>query len=270
MKKGAHELKVGLLAIVALSIALLFAWMIGGKNPFSKKLHIYLTYRFAGGIEEGSPVRLAGIKVGKVEDIEFTTPEEVRILPNADQPLEAPTALKIKISLSEEAARLVRKDSRFYINLAGLIGERYIEITPGTVNQPLVAENEVLRGIDPPRIDQLISQSFNLAGKIQEILENNEGDITKTIKLLSDLSANLNKTVTQIEKSKLFNTNLAKLVTNLTLLSEDMRHLTAKAKTLELKETLDLVHKLLKRAETIDKEAVQKFFQKEGIRTRIF
>lgn len=267
LKNVSNEVKVGILVCISAAIVLSCAWIIGVKNPFHQTVDFYVNYNFAGGIESGSPVRVSGIKVGKVEKISFVQPDANSGM--VKQEGEVLTPLKIKISISKEAAESVRTDSKFYINLAGLIGERYIEITPGTYGSPKIASGQEIRGIDPPRIDQLISQSFNLAGKIRQILEDNEGDITKSIKMLYDLSSNINKTMTQIEKSKMFSTNIAELINNLIQITNDMKKLTAKTQTDEGKKTMDLLHKLLWRLEPLDKEAVQKFFQKEGIRTRL-
>ncbi len=70
--KLSQEAKVGALVVSTLVLALLFAWIIGVKNPFSRSLEFYVTYNFAGGIEVGSPVRVGGIKVGRVERIDFS------------------------------------------------------------------------------------------------------------------------------------------------------------------------------------------------------
>ncbi len=269
MKKTSNELKVGLLVTATLILVLVFAWLMGAKNPFTKNTEFFVTYNFAGGIEVGSPVRVAGIKVGRVEKINFFVPDKDYAAPDtkADKVL---TPLKLKISISKEAAEGVRKDSKFYINIAGIIGERYIEVTPGTLTAPKVTSSDVLRGIDPPRIDQLISQSFDLAGKIKEVIEENEGDITKSIQLLYKLSANINKTVMQIEKSKMFQTDIAMLINNLIEITKDVKILTAKTQSEDGKKTLELLYKLLWRLEGLDKDAIKQFFQKEGIRTRLF
>lgn len=268
--KTSHENRVLTLVASTLVIVALFAWLLGAKNPFRKSIDLYITYNFAGGIEVGSPVRVAGIKVGKVEKIEFFSPEEGTFKVEDKKANEVLTPLKIRVSIAKEAAESVRKNSKFYINLAGIIGERYIEVTPGTLDAEKLKFGDSVRGVDPPRIDQLISQSFDLAGKIQKVIEENEGDITKSIKLLYDLSANINKTVTQIEKSKIFQTNLADLISNMIAITKDIKELTAKTQSAEGKKTLDLLYKLLWRLEPLDHEAIQKFFQKEGIRTKIF
>jgi phospholipid/cholesterol/gamma-HCH transport system substrate-binding protein len=266
--KLSNEAKVGLLLFSTIVLTVVFAWLVGAKNPFRRSLDLYVTYNFAGGIEVGSPVRVAGIKVGRVEKIDFFTTDAHA--PGSANPNEVVTPLKLKISVSKEASEGVRHDSKFYINIAGIIGERYVEITPGTVSSPKLEAGEITRGIDPPRIDQLISQSFDLAGKIKQVIEENEGDITKSIKLLYELSSNINKTIAQIDHSKMFKTDIATLINNLIEITKDVKSLTAKTQTEDGKKTLELMHRLLWRLEPLDKEAIQKFFQKEGIKTRLF
>lgn len=267
VKQMSRELKVGLLVTATLVFALGLAWLIGFSNPFQRNLKFYITYHFAGGIEVGSPVRVSGIKVGKVERIEFFPDLEKSDHPETEA---APVPLKLTVSIRKDAARGVRKDSSFFINIAGIIGERYIEITPGTLKAEEIKWGETLAGIDPPRIDQLLSQSFNLAGKIQEILEKNEGNLTRSIELLYKLSAQLNQTLKWVDKSAVFKTDLAKLIDNLISITGDIKKLTNKSQTPEGEKTLKLMYDLLWRLEPLNQEAIQKFFQKEGIRAKIF
>jgi phosphohistidine phosphatase SixA len=88
--------------------------------------------------------------------------------------------------------------------------------------------------------------------------------------LLYKLSGQLNQTLSWVEKSKLFKSDLSRLIQNLTEVTEDVKKLTAKAHTPEVKKTLNLLYELIQRLEPLDQAAVQKFLQKEGIRARIF
>jgi phospholipid/cholesterol/gamma-HCH transport system substrate-binding protein len=274
--KISNEAKVGGLIFSAAILAFLFAWMIGIQNPFNQSVSFYVTYNYAGGIEVGSPVRVSGIKVGKVEKIEFFTPNDPKFVaikePGSDLTEDGRviSPLKLKISLRKDAAYGVRKDSRFYINMAGIIGERYVEVTPGRMNTPQVLAGDVVAGVDPPRIDQLISQSFDLAGKIKDIVDENKGDITRSIELLYKLSGNLNKTLAWVDKSAIFKTDLSKLVENLIAITSDVKSLTDKIDTPEGKKTLDLLHQLLWRLEPIDSKTIRTFFQKEGVKVQMF
>ena len=128
----------------------------------------------------------------------------------------------------------------------------------------------MVAGVDPPRIDQLISQSFDLAGKIKDIIDENKGDITKSIELLYKLSGNLNQTLSWVDKSKLFKTDLSKLVDNLIGLTADLRKVTGKVNTPEGEKTLQLIYQLLWRLEPLDSKNIREFLQKEGVRVQFF
>lgn len=267
--KFSNELKVGALVVCTILIAVIFAWTLGIESPFRKTISLYVTYRFAGGIEVGSPVRISGIKVGRVERIEFFVPKTSEDKTNSGVDSET-VPLRLRLSVKDEVVKGIRLDSKFFINLAGIIGERYIEITPGSMNLPTVRPNQVLEGIDPPRIDQLFSQSFDLAGKIKEILDENQGDIAKSIELLFKLSANLNKTLEWVEKSKVFKTDLSQLIDNLILITKDMRKVTSRVNTPEGEKTLQLMYQLLWRLEPLNSKEIKTFFQKEGVKVQFF
>jgi phospholipid/cholesterol/gamma-HCH transport system substrate-binding protein len=273
--KLTNELKVGGLVVVTGIFALAFAWVIGFENPFKSTVSFYITYNFAGGIDIGSPVRVSGIKVGRVEKIEFFTANtnNVAIQDSASDKIDSHSAivpLKIKVSVKKEAAKGIRTDSRFYINLAGIIGERYVEITPGHFDQPEIASGTVVAGIDPPRIDQLLSQSFDLAGKIEEIIRENKGDLAKSIEMLYKLSGNLNKTLQWVDKSAIFKSDLSKLANNLIEITASVRKITDKVQTPEGEKTLKLLHELLWRLEPLDSVTIRKFLQEEGMKVHFF
>lgn len=274
--KISNEAKVGSLILTTAVLALVFAWVVGIQNPFNQSVDFFVTYDFAGGIEVGSPVRVSGIKAGKVEKIEFFTAVDPKLVslkePGSDltEDGRAIAPLKIKISVRKDAAAGVRKDSRFYINLAGIIGERYIEITPGRISTPPIQSNDIVAGVNPPRIDQLISQSFDLAGKVKDIIDENKGDITRSIDLLYKLSGNLNKTLGWVDKSAVFKTDLSKLVENLIAITTDVRKVTDALHTEEGDKTLKLLHQLLWRLEPLDSKTIRTFFQKEGVKVQLF
>ncbi len=271
-----NEAKVGVLIIGTLTLAFVFAWIIGIQNPFNQSVNFFVTYRFAGGIEVGSPVRVSGIKVGKVESIEFFTPIDPKTIaikePGSDVTEDGKyiTPLRVKISVRKDAAAGVRQDSRFYINLAGIIGERYVEITPGHISSPQIQLGDTVAGVDPPRIDQLISQSFDLAGKIKDVVDENKGDIAKSIELLYRLSGNLNKTLNWVDKSAVFKTDLSKLVENLISITSDVRKVTDQVHSADGEKTLKLLYQLLWRLEPLDSKTIRGFLQKEGVKVQLF
>ncbi|QLY25387.1 MlaD family protein [Bdellovibrio sp. KM01] len=255
------ETKVGLLALVSLIMVAAFAYAMGFIAPFSNTKELNVMFNFAGGIEEGSPVRVMGIKVGKVKSITFDPEHKM-----ADG---EEVKLRLTITIDKKAWTSVRKDSKFFINLAGVIGEKFLEISPGNAAAGEFANGDYVRGEDPPRIDQLLSQGYGLAGKVIEILEKNEGSVTNTIKQLDALTTNFNRTLVLLDKTTK-NREVSRLLDNAVKISDDMAYFTTNLRSKKAEDTYDLVHKLLFRLEPMDAPAIKKFLQEEGVRARIF
>lgn len=255
------ESKVGLLFIISLLLVSAFAYYLGILNPFANTYRLNVMYNYAGGLEEGSPVRLMGIKVGKVRKIEFDSQQKTA----AGEEVK----LRVQIDVEKKAWGGIRKDSKYFINLAGVIGEKFLEISPGSLSEEEVHSGDSVRGEDPPRIDQLISQSYGLAGKLIELVNKNEGSVSNMITQLDHLTTNFNKTLVLLDKTSK-NKDMSRLLDNAIKISDDLAYLTGELRTKKAEDTFALLHKLLFRLEPLDGPAIKKFFQEEGVRARIF
>lgn len=254
------ETKVGLLALLSLVLVFVFASMMGLFSFMSQTRELNVMYNYAGGIEEGSPVRVMGIKVGKVKSIQFT-PEYKS--PNGEE-----VKLRITVAIDQKAWGSLRKDSKFFINLAGVIGEKFLEITSGSLDAAEFQPGDYVRGEDPPRIDQLISQGYGLAGKIIEIVNKNEGSVTSMIGQLDRLVTNFNKTLALLDKTTQ-NKDVGRVMNNLIKITDNMANLTDGLTSKKAEDSYQLLHKLLFRLEPLDGPAIKKFLQDEGVRARI-
>ncbi|MGE0762815.1 MAG: MlaD family protein [Bdellovibrionales bacterium] len=255
------ETKVGLLFLGAFIMAILFAYVLGAVNPFSNSHQLSVAYNFAGGIEVGSPVRVMGIKVGKVRAIQFA--------PDQKMPSGEEVKLLLTVSIDKEAWPTLREDSRFYINLAGVIGEKFLEITPGSSASELLKPGGLVRGEDPPRIDQLISQSYGLAGKVIDMIEKNEGSVVNIIETINKLVVNMDKALRQLDKTA-NNKDINAMFKNMQTIMDDSAFFTQKLRSPEGQASLAILNQLLKRMEPLDAKAIRKFLQEEGIKAKMF
>lgn len=255
------EAKVGLLFILSIIGVAAFAYFLGVLNPFSNSHQLNIMYNFAGGLEDGSPVRVMGIKVGKVKKIEF--------VPDYKSPSGEEVKLKVSVEIDKKAWATIRRDSKYFINLAGVIGEKFLEISPGRLDEAELTPGDFVRGEDPPRIDQLISQSYGLAGKIVQLVERNEGNVSNIINQLDSLVMNVNKTLVLLDRTTK-NKDIARLMDNTLKITDDMAYLTGQLRGKKAEDTYALVHKLLFRLEDLDGPAIKKFFQQEGIKAKLF
>jgi len=140
MKRFDLELMVGLFIIVGiiclgyLSIKLGKMEVVGGKG-----YEIYAIFSNIGGLRTGSSIEIAGVDVGRVKSITLDNYQ-------AHVVLDLPWSVKIQ----EDAIALVKTK--------GLIGERYIEITPGgseKIIQPGGRIRETQPAVD---LEELISK----------------------------------------------------------------------------------------------------------------
>lgn len=253
-RKLNREVAVGLLALLALGLMVLFGWLMGAWRPFSSEVRYQLLYGFAGGVEVGSPVRVSGVKVGRVESIQFLPPGEAEGV-----------SLVLTIAVSNRAAPSIREDSRFFINMAGIIGERYVEISPGTGKAPALQAGARVRGEDPPRIDQLLSQGYGVFGKIQEFLDSNEQVISEFLTQAKGILDDVNRLLRKRDREK-----LSELLENLVVVTGDMKGFTRSLREEKAQLFFDQLVDVMARLHGVDKEALKKFLQQEGVRARIF
>src|ERR1051325_2058342 len=75
---GLSELRVGLLVFIALAVLIVLILNASGElNPFKGHLHLRARFADANGLREGSEVRLAGVRIGKVDRIRLMVPSEM-------------------------------------------------------------------------------------------------------------------------------------------------------------------------------------------------
>src|SRR5437016_111292 len=80
---GLSQLRVGLLVLIAIAVLVLLILNASGTlNPFASHIHLRARFGDASGLREGSEVRLAGVRIGKVDRIRLLSPNEVGTGPN--------------------------------------------------------------------------------------------------------------------------------------------------------------------------------------------
>jgi phospholipid/cholesterol/gamma-HCH transport system substrate-binding protein len=151
------------------------------------------------------------------------------------------------------------------LNMAGIIGERYIEISPGTLKAAQLKDGATVRGVDPPRIDQLLSQGYGVFGRIQDFLEANESTLKEFLDNTTVLLGDMNQMLKGRNREKFFS-----LIDNLNVIASDVRSVSGKLRDAETRKFFERLDTVLQRAESIDKATLKKFLQEEGVRARIF
>ena len=199
------QLRVGIFVLLAIGILVFLILNASGDiNPFSKKLHLKARFADANGLRDGSEVRLAGVRVGKVDQITLLPPSDV---PNAPR---VEVLMTIDSSIDGRPANeRIRSDSTAQQGSPSLLGnEMLINITPGTaVGQP-VQDYAVLPSSSSNTVNDFATSGTDLAqrlSKLSDEIKGIVGDVKEgkgTVgRLFTDeaLYNNLNATIRETE-----------------------------------------------------------------------
>ncbi len=169
------ELKVGLFVLMAALALIFFIISVSDLSIFEKGHHIHVVFGFASGLREAAPVRLAGVEVGLVKKLQVFV----------DKSDGGKTKVRVKAWIKEGIA--IPADSKVTINQLGILGEKYLEIIPGS-STDVVKDNGVVTGHDPVPIEKITERVDTLMAKLEVTVDNvNKGRGTLG-KLLTDES----------------------------------------------------------------------------------
>jgi phospholipid/cholesterol/gamma-HCH transport system substrate-binding protein len=179
VKQRSIEVRVGLLILVALGILVTFVLVMGQVN-LQPKFTLYVDFDNPAGLAAGSAVRIAGVKVGKIDEIQFRGGKSDPVTHKRD------ALVRAKLTLEQRYHAAVRDNSIFYVTTQGVLGEQFLQIDPGSEDRPEIPDNGLARGLDPPRLDMLLNEGFELLHAGVTALRDNRQLIAETFQGLHD------------------------------------------------------------------------------------
>lgn len=207
MSQRSIEVKVGILILVAMGLLGGFVVVMGGLS-FEPTYTVYVNFENPGALQSGAPVRIAGVKVGRVAEMQFRG----GMVDDQGEP-EPPIRAVTKIEKRYQNA--IHDNARFFVTSQGVLGEMFLAIEPGSHDRPLLKDGAVVRGVSPPRLDLLLSESYELLHRAYTgITENDE----KIGEMFDGLHATLRGTGRFFDKN---DKKLDRIVTNVEELTEE-------------------------------------------------
>src|SRR6185369_121200 len=163
-----REVKVGLVILAALIVVAVGVFLIGDRNNlFTRKNHYYIELSSAQGLKPGNPVQLNGVDVGTIDKV---------ILP------QDPTHehLTLWISVDRAYAERIRgprqigqvgenPPSKARIKTLGLLGDKYIEISFGSPEYPVIPPDGQIQAAEPTNVDALVASGEDVMDNVVEI-----------------------------------------------------------------------------------------------------
>ncbi|MDI7261521.1 MAG: outer membrane lipid asymmetry maintenance protein MlaD [Thermodesulfobacteriota bacterium] len=140
MKKIDLELMVGLFFLAGILCLGYLSIKLGKMEVFGgKEYEVHAIFSNSGGVKEGSSIVIAGVEVGRVKSITLEN-------------YQARIALTLPLNLK------IQEDAIASIKTKGLVGEKYIEISPGGSNKLIPPGGKIRETLPPVDIEELISK----------------------------------------------------------------------------------------------------------------
>lgn len=210
MSQKNMEMKVGALIIASLVLLVGFIVLLGGLS-LQPTFRVFIEFEDPGGLQSGAPIRISGVRVGRVTAIEFRGGE-------TDTQGKPVAPIRVIADIEANHKKAVHEDARFFVTAQGVLGEMHLAIEPGSHEKPLLKDNSVVKGVSPPRLDQLISESYELLHRGYKGVVENEQKIAETF---DGLHKTLSGTGQMFDKHEADVTRLIERLDSIATLSEE-------------------------------------------------
>ncbi len=197
MKTHSQNFKVrlGLFVIGGLALFVLAIFVIGKqKNLFNPVFKLTTTFYNVSGLQVGNNIRFSGINVGTVNAIKIINDSTVRV----------------EMIVRKEVKQFIKADSEVAIGSEGLIGDRLLIITQGSLGSSEVSEDQMLLSAEPVEMDDIIA-SLKVTAENVEVITAELAEVMLTInrgegtlgKLIQDstIAQNIDQTIANFKKS---------------------------------------------------------------------
>ncbi len=178
-----RNLRVGIFLVLSISMGCLAVVMLGGKASFFQdRYKLHSSFEDVAGLREGANIRLAGIVIGEVTHIAFSDdPETKEIL--------------VDLSIYESYGPRIRKDTRARIDTEGMLGDKYISVSVGSMDQAQLTPGEWVTAEQSTslleyqkRATELLNNAEQMTSKINAMLgEDSEAEEASMARIMSSV-----------------------------------------------------------------------------------
>jgi phospholipid/cholesterol/gamma-HCH transport system substrate-binding protein len=193
-KKTGNTIRLGIFVTAGFILLIAAIYLIGNRqHMFSKTIKISGLFRDISGLQVGNNVRFSGINVGIIEDIIIVSDSMVRV----------------DMVLEQKTQKFIKVDALAVIGSEGLMGNKVLNITPGTHNKKMIKNNGIINtrqlvSIDDimVKMDSVAANAVFITSDLKGVLANlhaGKGTLGKLF-MDDDMANTLDNTLSNVEK----------------------------------------------------------------------
>ncbi len=142
-KKTGNSIKLGVFVTAGLVLFIAGIYFIGQKQRlFSDVFRISAVFHNVNGLQVGNNIRFSGINVGTVENITIVSD----------------TSVRVDMIIDEDVKKFIKKDATAIIGSEGLMGNKTINIAPGSISEKQIDDQDKIKTNKPVDFDEILGQ----------------------------------------------------------------------------------------------------------------
>jgi phospholipid/cholesterol/gamma-HCH transport system substrate-binding protein len=151
---GNKTLRAGIFMVLTTLVFILVVWSLGQRaRIFSKSVEYRTKFKNVSGLAVGADVAISGYLIGNVTRISL--PKDIR-----DQ------NIIVELSVGKKDTRWIRRDTKAWIKTMGLLGDKYIELTQGSVTEPPLPPGSMIESVPVVSMDEVLMKGGDLVNNI--------------------------------------------------------------------------------------------------------
>lgn len=150
------KFKVGLFVLVATGLAALGIFKLGDVS-FSRTYPILVYFEDVSGLAEKSPVKTAGVEIGKVRSVTLE-------------------GGKARVEVAVRHGVVMYRDAKARIGSTGIIGTKYLELTQGTAAHERLKSGDAISGVTTLPMEESVSRALESVRHLTESVRGPHGD----------------------------------------------------------------------------------------------
>lgn len=153
-KESLNRGKLGMFVVAGILLFIITIYVIGiNRNLFGSNFTLNSKFKNVSGLKVGSSVRLSGINIGTVSEIEFLSDSLVLV----------------RLLIKDEVQQFIKIDAFASIGSDGLVGDKVLIIAPGTNSKNVVINNGIIASSSSIEIDDIM-ESAKKSAKNAEVV----------------------------------------------------------------------------------------------------
>ncbi len=156
MLKHLEGARLGLFIFLGTVLIVVSIFMIGNKESmFVQSIIIKSKFNNIEGLKSGAPVRLSGYTIGSVSSNVLSDDSVGTVI--------------VTMRIDQELRHFIHLDSEASIQAEGLVGKKFVSITPGSADYPVADEGSFIKSKNPMNITRIMEDSEAIIAYMKDI-----------------------------------------------------------------------------------------------------